>query len=232
MVCDIDGTREAARQRALPQTNDLSLSFFFLMLRRPPRSTLFPYTTLFRSPVSLQMTASGGTGALHWAASGLPAGLSINATSGLISGTPTTAGTSSVTVTATDSASPPLSGSTTFTWNVAPQGQCSSPGQKLGNPGFESGAVTWSASPAVIGQNGPSEPAHGGTWDAWMDGYGTTHTDSVSQSVTIPSGCTTYTLSFYLHIDSSETTTTTQYDKLTVKIGPTTLATYSNLNKA
>src|SRR5256885_13128531 len=27
-----------------------SLSFFFLMIRRPPRSTLFPYTTLFRSP--------------------------------------------------------------------------------------------------------------------------------------------------------------------------------------
>src|SRR6266853_3373298 len=27
-----------------------SLSFFFLMIRRPPRSTLFPYTTLFRAP--------------------------------------------------------------------------------------------------------------------------------------------------------------------------------------
>src|SRR5438445_7071566 len=27
--------------------------FFFLMIRRPPRSTLFPYTTLFRSPRSL-----------------------------------------------------------------------------------------------------------------------------------------------------------------------------------
>src|ERR1035438_10819063 len=26
------------------------LVFFFLMIRRPPRSTLFPYTTLFRSP--------------------------------------------------------------------------------------------------------------------------------------------------------------------------------------
>src|SRR2546422_4477557 len=26
--------------------------FFFLMIRRPPRSTLFPYTTLFRSPVT------------------------------------------------------------------------------------------------------------------------------------------------------------------------------------
>src|SRR5207244_10821684 len=29
----------------------VSLLFFFLMLRRPPRSTLFPYTTLFRSPL-------------------------------------------------------------------------------------------------------------------------------------------------------------------------------------
>src|SRR3712207_8683938 len=31
----------------------LLLSFFFLMIRRPPRSTLFPYTTLFRSDPSL-----------------------------------------------------------------------------------------------------------------------------------------------------------------------------------
>src|SRR5256885_12337523 len=29
---------------------DIFLIFFFLMIRRPPRSTLFPYTTLFRSP--------------------------------------------------------------------------------------------------------------------------------------------------------------------------------------
>src|SRR5256886_10097549 len=32
--------------------------FFFLMIRRPPRSTLFPYTTLFRS------AAAGGAGAI------------------------------------------------------------------------------------------------------------------------------------------------------------------------
>src|SRR6478609_11607096 len=32
-----------------PRTLPLSLFFFFLMIRRPPRSTLFPYTTLFRS---------------------------------------------------------------------------------------------------------------------------------------------------------------------------------------
>src|SRR3712207_9077552 len=30
-------------------STDLYLFFFFLMIRRPPRSTLFPYTTLFRS---------------------------------------------------------------------------------------------------------------------------------------------------------------------------------------
>src|SRR2546429_10024623 len=30
----------------------ISFFFFFLMIRRPPRSTLFPYTTLFRSPAS------------------------------------------------------------------------------------------------------------------------------------------------------------------------------------
>src|SRR3712207_8641880 len=30
-----------------------SIFFFFLMIRRPPRSTLFPYTTLFRSPAEV-----------------------------------------------------------------------------------------------------------------------------------------------------------------------------------
>src|SRR3712207_8255543 len=34
------------------------LTFFFLMIRRPPRSTLFPYTTLFRSRVMLEACLS------------------------------------------------------------------------------------------------------------------------------------------------------------------------------
>src|SRR2546421_12615892 len=33
--------------------NLVTYFFFFLMIRRPPRSTLFPYTTLFRSTLSL-----------------------------------------------------------------------------------------------------------------------------------------------------------------------------------
>ena len=67
--------------------------------------------------------------------------------------------------------------------------------------------------------------AHSGSWKAWLDGYGTTHTDTLSQSVTLPAGCSSYVFSFWLHIDSSETTTTTAYDKLTVVVGTTTLAT-------
>src|SRR5438876_4353436 len=38
--------------KRLTQMNLFSLSLFFLMTRRPPRSTLFPYTTLFRSVLS------------------------------------------------------------------------------------------------------------------------------------------------------------------------------------
>jgi hypothetical protein len=85
----------------------------------------------------------------------------------------------------------------------------------------------------VIGQWGSSgQPTHSGTWDAWLDGYGRSHTDTLSQSVTIPSGCTTYSLSFWLHVDSAERANAAARDTLTVRLGSTTLATYSNLNEA
>jgi cellulose 1,4-beta-cellobiosidase len=73
-------------------------------------------------PASVQIhatdSASGQT--LTYTASGLPAGLSIAGSTGLISGTPTTAATSTVTVTARDTTN--ASGSTTFTWTVRPAG--------------------------------------------------------------------------------------------------------------
>jgi catalase len=49
--------------------------------------------------------------------------------------------------------------------------------------------------------------------------------------VTIPAGCTTASFSFWLHIDTAETTTTTAY-KLTITANGTTIATFSNLNHA
>jgi serine protease len=181
--------------------------------------------------VSLQIqatdSASGQT--LSYSATGLPAGLSINSGTGLISGTATTAGTSSVTVTAKDTTN--ASGSASFTWTINSSGGCTA-AQLLRNPGFESGNTVWSSTTGVIGQNGPYEPAHSGTWDAWLDGYGTTHTDTLSQSVTIPAACTGTTFGFWLHIDTAETTTTTQYDKLTITANGTTIARFSNLNHA
>ena len=55
-------------------------------------------------PYSQQLSASGGNLPYTWSASGLPAGLSIDPNTGLISGTPTTAGLVNVTVSVTDTA--------------------------------------------------------------------------------------------------------------------------------
>src|SRR5215475_10398890 len=49
-----------------PATCVSAYAFFFLMIRRPPRSTLFPYTTLFRSPG--RAPDAGGAGAITWRA--------------------------------------------------------------------------------------------------------------------------------------------------------------------
>lgn len=111
--------------------------------------------------------------------------------------------------------------------------------QILGNPGFENGSTMpspWTPTSGVI-NNSASEPPHGGTWDAWLDGYGTTHTDTLMQQVSIPSTASSASLTFWLHIDTAETTTTSAFDTLAVQVRNSsgtvlsTLKTFSNLNK-
>jgi hypothetical protein len=79
-------------------------------------------TSTVGTAASLQIQASDSASGqmLTYSATGLPAGLSINASSGLISGTPTATGSGSATVTAKDTTG--ASGSATFSWTVNPQG--------------------------------------------------------------------------------------------------------------
>jgi hypothetical protein len=91
---------------------------------------------------------------------------------------------------------------------------------------------------AGVINNSTQQTPRTGAWYAWLNGYGVTHTDTLFQQVTVPSSATTVTLSFWVKITSSETTTTTIFDRLRVQIRNssntvlTTLATYSNLDES
>jgi Zn-dependent metalloprotease len=101
----------------------------------------------------------------------------------------------------------------------------------LANPGFESGATSWTSTSGVITNSADGTP-HAGSYYAWLDGYGTTHTDTLSQSVTVPAASSAK-LTFYLYVSTAESGSTA-YDKLTVGVTSggttTTKATYSNAN--
>jgi subtilase family serine protease len=194
-------------------------------------------STTVGTAVKLQVSATDSGGAsLTYSATGLPAGLSISS-SGLISGTPTTAATDSVTVTAKDSTG--ASGSTSFTWTVSSASSCPAK-QLLLNPGFESGSADWSATSDVILSNseaGGGEVAQAGSWFAWLDGYGTPHTDTLAQKVAVPAGCTVATLTYYQHIDTSEAGSSA-IDTLKLQVlnasgaVVSNVSTYSNVNAA
>ena len=113
--------------------------------------------------------------------------------------------------------------------------------QLLGNPGFENGSASpspWVVTSGVISNAATFEAPHSGAWDAWLSGYGSVHTDTIYQQVSIPSNATAATLVFWRHIDTTETTTTAIYDTLKLQIrnqSGTVLATpaaYSNLDAA
>jgi hypothetical protein len=185
--------------------------------------------------ISATDSASGQT--LTYTASGLPAGLSISSTTGLISGTPTTAGTSTVTVTATDTTG--ASGSASFTWTINAASGCGAQ-QLIQNGGFQSGSLSpWTASSGVLTAASSSHPSYPSTdpYLAWIDGYSGKHTDTLSQTVTIPATCTTATLSFWLYIDSTDPTSKAS-DTFTTQVLNSsgtvlaTLGTLSNQNES
>jgi hypothetical protein len=98
-----------------------------------------PITTLTPSA----SVVGGGTVA-SWAQSGLPTGLSFDTTTGAVSGTPTTAGSYSVTLTATDSRG--AQGTATFTWTITNTVSVTNPGTQSNGSGAPITALSISAS--------------------------------------------------------------------------------------
>jgi hypothetical protein len=183
---------------------------------------------------SLQITATDSAPGqtLTYSATGLPAGLSINSSTGLISGTPTTAADYSVTVTATDTTG--ASGSASFTWDIGAASGCPSQ-QLIQNGGFASGSLSpWTASSGVLTSASDDHPSYPSSdpYLAWLDGYYGAHTDTLAQTVTIPASCTAGTLTFWLYIDSDDPTNKA-YDTFTTQIlnsSGTVLATLGTLS--
>jgi hypothetical protein len=217
-------------------------------------ATATPNFSLSASPSSLSVTQgssgsstitvtpSGGfTGSVTLSNSALPSGVTAsfgtNPTTGssvltFTASSTATTGTSTITITGVSGT---LSHTTTISLTINAAGGSTN---LIVNGGFETGSASpWTLTAGVL-NNSTAEPAHTGSWDAWLDGYGTTHTDSAAQTVAITAGKTSATLVFWLHIDTAETTTTTAFDTLRVQVLNTsgtvlsTLGTFSNLNHA
>lgn len=182
-------------------------------------------------------TVSGAAQTVALSVSGAPAGVSASlsptsvqsgssSTLSVQVGASATPGTYTLTVTGSGT----VSHATTYTLTVTGTNPSCTPRQLVANGGFESGTTPWTTTSNVI-TNQAGQAPHGGSYKAWLNGYGQTRTDNASQSLTIPAGCASYQLGFYLHIDTAETENTV-YDRFTVSVGGQTLETLSNVNAA
>ncbi|MEU5251603.1 M28 family peptidase [Streptomyces longwoodensis] len=181
-------------------------------------------------------TTNGSAQTVNLSASGAPSGVTVSfspasVTSGASSTATVTVGSSvppgtyTLTVTGT--------GTTThtapFTLTVTGSGGCTAT-QVISNGGFESGTSPWTGDTGAIGTFS-GQSAHSGTRYAWLAGYGYAATDALTQTVTIPAGCSTATLRYWLHVDTAESGSTA-YDTFQVKVDGTAKQSYSNANAA
>ncbi|NEC09324.1 peptidase M28, partial [Streptomyces sp. SID7909] len=180
-------------------------------------------------------TTSGSAQSVRLTASGAPSGVTVSfspasvqsgssATMTVSASAQAAAGTYTLTVTGTGTATH----TTTYSLVIGGGGNCQ-PRQVVANGGFENGTSPWTQTSGVINNRTSEKPAHSGSYQAWFGGWGSTHSDTATQSLTVPAGCSTYRLSFYLRTDTAETPDGNAYDTFTVKLGSRTLATYSNL---
>ncbi|MET7383200.1 M28 family peptidase [Streptomyces sp. NPDC005526] len=226
-----DGVAYTLWQQAVSDTvpaNDFSIS------ASPATGSTDPGASL-TTTVSTA-TTSGSAQTVNLSASGAPSGVTVSFSPASV----TSGASSTATISVGSSVSPGTynlaltgTGTTThtaqYTLTVNGAGGCTS-SQVVSNGGFESGTSPWSGDTGAIGSFSGQSP-HSGSRFAWLAGYGYAATDTISQTVTIPAGCTRATLRYWLHIDTDESGSTA-YDTFQVKVNGAAKQTYSNADAA
>jgi Zn-dependent metalloprotease len=186
------------------------------------------------SVASFSVTATGGTApyTYQWMRNG--ANLAGATSAGYSLTAQTTDNGAVFSAKVTDSATTPTTATSSGATLTVSSGSAT---ERVGNGGFEVGTTPWAGTTGVIGAFA-GQSAYEGTRFAWLGGNGAVATETITQGAVIPSTATSASLTFQLHIDTAETTTTSAFDKLVVTVKNSagtvlaTLATYSNLNKA
>ncbi|GAA2514626.1 S8 family serine peptidase [Pilimelia columellifera] len=176
------------------------------------------------APVNLQLKATDPDGdPVTVTATGLPDGLSVGATNGLISGSPVKGGRFTVRVTADDGRGG--AAAMAFRWDVEPN----TTGNLVANPGFEQGAGGWTGDTGVI-VSGVNPPPRGGDRYARFTEAKNAR-QQLSTTVAVPAGATNPKVFFWVHVATHEMSSFDR-DTLTLDGNGTKLAQVSNVQAA
>jgi uncharacterized protein (TIGR03437 family) len=179
----------------------------FLAISAPTAAALTPQATAGAPYTNSSFTATGGTAPYTWSATGLPSGLSINSSTGVISGTvsPTAATSSGITVTVKDSASASATGSSPYSLVVnaalsalapatLPAGAAGSPYSQAVSVTGGTGPYTWTVTGLPTGLTPSTSTTNSITISGTPGGAATASVKVTVTDVNTASSSTTYTL--------------------------------------